>query len=266
MRPVAVVGSLSLDSVDGGPLRIGGGAYYGARALAALERPACVVTRCADSDRPLLGPQLAETGVPATVLGGAATTRFSLSYSGQERQVAVDDVGDPWSVEDVDAVAVQLEACEWVHVAPLLRSDFAATTLARLAHGRTLSLDGQGLVRAARIGPLELDPEFDPALLQHVTVLKLAEEEARALTEDPDFEGLRGLGVPEVVVTFGARGSLVLAGDVRERVHARPLPRDPTGAGDSFAAGYLAARAGGADPLTAARGATDLVARLLESR
>jgi sugar/nucleoside kinase (ribokinase family) len=266
MRPVAVVGSLSLDSVDGGPLRIGGGAFYGARALATLERPARVVARCADEDRAQLAPELAAAGVPATLLGGDATTRFSLTYSGQEREVAVDALGDSWSPEDVDAVAGTLETCEWVHVAPLLRGDFGPNTLAKLAQGRTLSLDGQGLVRSARIGRLELESEFDPRLLEHVSVLKLAEEEAAALTDDRDFETLLGLGVPEVVVTFGARGSLVLAGDVRERVHARRLPRDPTGAGDSFAAGYLAARADGADPVTAARGATELVAKLLEAR
>ena len=264
MRRVAVVGSLSLDSVDGGPLRIGGGAYYGARALAALDRPASVVALCGESDRPALEPQLLAAGVPATVLGGEATTRFSLWYSGQEREIVVERVGDAWTKDVATAAAGALESCEWIHVAPLLRSDFPPETLARLAQGRRLSLDGQGLVRADRLGPLVLDPDFDSALLEHVTVLKLAEEEARALTDDPDFGALLRLGVPEIVVTFGARGSLVLTDDIRERIHAPRLPRDPTGAGDSFAAGYLAARADGAEPVSAARSATDLVARLLE--
>ena len=263
MRPVAVVGSLSLDSVDGGPLRIGGGAYYGARALTALAYPARVVARCADADRTTLQPQLEAVGVPATVLAGRTTTRFSLQYSGQERQVVVESVGDGWSTKDAAAVNRALADCDWLHVAPLLRSDFPAATLAVIARGRRLSLDGQGLVRVARPGPLELDPDFDPALLEHVTVLKLAEEEAQTLTDDPEFTPLLELGVPEVVVTFGARGSLVLGEGIRERIHAPRLPHDPTGAGDSFAAGYVAARSAGEGPVAAARGATDLVARLL---
>src|SRR5206468_93853 len=80
---------------------------------------------------------------------------------------------------------------DWVHVAPLARSDFPVETLAELARGRRLSLDGQGLVRPAEIGPLRLDGGYDPALLRAVTVLKLAEEEALLLADGLD-EGSRG--------------------------------------------------------------------------
>jgi sugar/nucleoside kinase (ribokinase family) len=266
VQSVGVVGSLSLDSVEGGPLRIGGGSYYGARALAALGRPASVVARCGEADRPRLEPELRSLGVPTTVLAGRATARFELAYDGELRAVVVGSVGDPWRIADVDAAEEALGHCEWLHVAPLLRGDFSPEAIARLARGRQLSLDGQGLVRAARTGPLELDSDFDQALLEHVTVLKLAEEEAQTLTEDPGFRSLVDLGVPEVVVTFGARGSLVLTAGSTEAVPAPQLPYDPTGAGDSFAAGYIAARADGLGPVDAARSATDLVARLLVER
>ena len=73
------------------------------------------------------------------------------------------------------------DAGGWVHVAPLLRSDFPAETLAALARGRRLSFDGQGLVRASEPGPLRLDADFDPAMLEHVQILKLAEEEAEVV-------------------------------------------------------------------------------------
>ena len=59
---------------------------------------------------------------------------------------------------------------------------------------------------------------------------------------------MRGLGVPEVVVTFGAGGSLVLTRDAALRVAARPARGDPTGAGDAFSVAYLSARAGGHRP------------------
>ena len=53
-----------------------------------------------------------------------------------------------------------------------------------------------------------------------------------------------------------------------ERVPARPVEDgiDPTGAGDAFAVSYLAARADGHAPVSAARRATALVAALLLGR
>ena len=105
-------------------------------------------------------------------------------------------------------------------------------------------------------------------MLRHVDVLKLAEDEARVLVGEPDEESLRSLGVPEVVVTLGSRGSMVLANGKLERVPAQPVPGkiDPTGAGDAFAAAYLVSRAGGHAPVAAARRATALVAGLLGRR
>jgi sugar/nucleoside kinase (ribokinase family) len=100
-----------------------------------------------------------------------------------------------------------------------------------------------------------------------VSVLKLAEEEARTLVGEPDEDALRSLGVPEVVVTLGSRGSLVLAEGRLERVPARAVDgADPTGAGDAFSAAYLVSRASGHAPAASARRATALVAGLLGRR
>ena len=73
--------------------------------------------------------------------------------------------------------------------------------------------------------------------------------------------------VPEVVVTLGSRGSLLYAGGEEHRIETEPVSGvDPTGAGDAFAVGYLAARSGGAEPLAAARCASGLVTELLSRR
>ena len=131
----------------------------------------------------------------------------------------------------------------------------------------SLSLDGQGLTRPRREGPLELDADFDHGLLEHVSILKLAEEEAHVLVGELSAAALRELGVPEVVVTLGTRGSLVYADGRLERVEAHPIAAaDPTGAGDAFATTYLAARADGHAPAASARRATALVASLLTGR
>jgi sugar/nucleoside kinase (ribokinase family) len=265
VRPIALVGNLAVDHIDGHPPRIGGGAFYGARALRQFGRPGLVVTSCAQEDRAALLPRIAALGVPVTWRPGASTSEFSIRYVDERREMMVERLGPSWRPADVRIP--ELAPVEWVHAAPLVRSDFPAEALAALAEGRRLSLDGQGLVRPGRTGPLELDADVDLDLLRDVSVLKLAEEEAEALLGRVDRASLAGLGVPEVVVTYGLRGSVVLADDRFQEVRARAiLDVDPTGAGDSFAIAYLAARSDGFSPFAAARRATALVAALLTGR
>ena len=264
MRPLAVVGNLSRDLVDGGLPRAGGAPFHGGRALRALGCPALVGAKCAHGDRDSLLTPLVRLGLPVLWRGGSSTATFSFRYEGDRRVMEVHMLGDPWTVQDLHG----LEQAEWVHVGGLARSDFPAATLAELARDRRVSFDGQGLVRPDRTGPLALDDDYDPEVLRHVSILKLAEEEAQALVGGPDEDALRALGVAEVVVTLGSRGSLVLADGKLERVAAQPAGEeiDPTGAGDAFAAAYLVSRSSGHPPLAAARRATVLVAGLLGRR
>jgi sugar/nucleoside kinase (ribokinase family) len=262
VRPVAVVGNLSRDLVDG-ELRAGGAPLHAARALRVLGWPAIVAVKAADADRRLLLPPLVRLGVPVLWRGGDSTAAFSFRYDGDRREMVVEALGPSWAPADLRG----LERAEWVHVGALARSDFPAATLAPLARERRVSFDGQGLVRPDRTGPLRLDPDYDPEVVRHVSVLKLAEEEARTLVGEPDEDALRSLGVPEVVVTLGSRGSLVLAEGRLERVPARAVDgADPTGAGDAFSAAYLVSRASGHAPAASARRATALVAGLLGRR
>jgi len=265
VRSLAVIGSLSRDVVSGGEPRIGGGSWHAARALRALRLGATIFAKCGEAERPDFQRQLATTGLPTTLAVGGETTGFSMSYDEHGiRTMAVDAVGEPWRARE--ASPDLLRTVEWLHVAPLLRSDFDAETLERLANGRRILFDGQGLVRVPATGPLALDGEFDRDVLRHIAILKLAEEEARAIIGDAELETLVELGVPEIVVTFGLEGSLVLARGVATRVAAHTVHADPTGAGDAFAVAYLAGRAGGHAPVSAARRATALVAALLAGR
>ena len=266
MRPVAVIGNLASDVVDGGAPRVGGGAFHAARALCLLDRPAHVVTKSAEVDADALLPPLRALGLPVHWRAANGTARFTFRYDGDARVMRMDEVGEPWSVADVRGwVADALGDADWVQVAPLARGEFPAETLAELARGRRLLLDGQGLVREPRTGPLSLAGDPDPAVLRHVTVLKLAEEEAGPLIGGYGEAALRTLGVPEVLVTFGARGCILLSdGELSAVPAARVVDVDPTGAGDAFGAGYVAARSAGEPPLAAAYLAAELVADLLE--
>lgn len=259
-----MIGPLARDVVDGGGERIGGGPWHAARALRALGQEALVVAKCGEPERRSYLRRLAALGLPVSLAAAGETTAFSFRYDDEgRREMRVEAIGEAWNAGDEPERG--LRQVDWVHVAPLLRDDFAPETLERIARRRRLLLDGHGLVRVRRLGPLGLDADFDRALLRHVSILKLADEEAQAILGDSALEDLRDLGVPEVLVTFGADGSLVLTRDGAVRVAARSARGDPTGAGDAFSVAYLSARAHGHGPASAARRASALVSALLSN-
>jgi len=258
MRGIAVIGNLTRDVVDGGSPRVGGAPFHAARALRLLGGRSRVVARCAEADRRTLLPPVISLGVPVFWVRSSTTASFDLRYGGEERELTLLDAGEPWSVDDVRDVG----RSAWVQVGALSRAEFPPPVLAALARDRRLALDGQALVRPARVGPVHLDADFDDAVLRHVSVLKLAEAEAEVLGGE---ERLAALGVPEVLITLGSRGALLLSGGRRDVVPVRRIESaDLTGAGDAFLAGYVWARAAGHRPLSAARAAGSTAARALE--
>jgi len=235
---LAVIGHLSRDVVAGGAPRIGGGPWHAARALAAFGTDAVVIAACGAADESAFRAELETLALPFRLHVGETTTALSFSYDASgTRTMMVDATGERFE-PDVDA--------DWVHVAPLLRGD---VVIPRAAH---VLLDGQGLVRRPALGPLQLDADFDADILRGVSILKLSEEEAAVV-------GV--VDVPELVVTDGVRGATVNG----THIPADPVDADPTGAGDMFAAGYLAARAAGAEPVEAGRSASGFVSELLSN-
>lgn len=258
MRGVAVIGNLSKDVIDGSRPRVGGAPYHAARALRLLGGSSRVVARSAEADRRALVAPLAALGVPWTWREAPATTTFDIVYDGEEREMSIGDPGSPWTLDDARAVG----RAEWVQVGGLTRGDFPPDVLALLARDRRVALDGQALVRPAAAGRLVLDADFDPDVLRHVTALKLNEEELETLGGE---ERVAELGVPELLLTHGSTGALLIARGVRERIPVRRIDTpDPTGAGDAFLAAYAWARASGHRPGSAARHAATAAARVLE--
>ena len=265
MRPLAVIGHLSRDVVADGTPQIGGGTWHAARALRGLALSATIFAKCGELERRDFQRQLVTCGLPSTLAVGGVTTGFSMSYDEHGiRTMSVEAIGEPWGARE--APTDLLRRVEWLQVAPLLRSDFSVETLAGSRADGGSSTTARDSCAVPEVGPLVLDGDFDRDLLRHIAILKLAEEEARAIIGDADLESLAELGVPEIIVTFGLDGSLVLADGAATRVPARPVRADPTGAGDAFGAAYLAARADGHAPVSAARRATALVAALLAGR
>lgn len=136
---------------------------------------------------------------------------------------------------------------------------------------RTRLIAALGALRARGVLTV-FDPNYRPRLwndaaealdcfdaVWRVTALALPSQDDEAMlrpgsTADSTADRLREAGVDEIVVKDGAAGPVVATASARTRLD---LPRatevtDTSGAGDSFNAGYIAARLGGAQPHQAA--------------
>ena len=261
MRRLGVVGLVSLDRVDGGLPRLGGAPVYAARALRLLGHPAVVATKLADEDR----PRLAALGVPVVARSAGRTIGFRIENDGDRRSLEIDELGEPWTEEEARGwLGAALAGCDWVHAGALTRADFPAATLAALARGRKVSLDGQALVRRPEVGPLRLDADYDPEVLRRVDLLKLARDELDALGCELNEGSLAARGVRGGVVTRGREGAVVFADGLAEHVPTFPLEGvDPTGAGDAWTTAYIEYRRRRHSPVSAARLANGAVSALL---
>ncbi|MBH30640.1 MAG: sugar kinase [Candidatus Marinimicrobia bacterium] len=88
-------------------------------------------------------------------------------------------------------------------------------------------------------------------LLSSVDVLLLNESEAALLTETDDIassvDSIQNSGPENVIIKRGGAGATLFTGDDQTHVPVYPIERlaDPTGAGDSFGGGFMAALANG---------------------
>jgi sugar/nucleoside kinase (ribokinase family) len=264
---IAAIGNLSLDRIADAMPRAGGTVFYSARTFARLGADARIAVSCAEDDAPTFERAFEGIALPVAWYLSETTTAYRFRYPSTGRRVMrLDSVGKAWRPnEAVQAVG----DAAWVHVGALVRTDFPPETLAALAGGgRKLLVDGQGLVRTPVLGPLRSNRDIGD-VLRYATMLKLDDREAELLAGNATPDSVRSLGIPEVVLTLGRRGSFIVTpkgvvaavegADIRQSV-------DPTGAGDTYSAAYLVARAGGAEPDEAARSATDVVAEFLDAR
>ena len=247
---VGVVGQTARDLISGpeggAPAeRLGGAPVYSARALRFAGHEPVVVAK---------GPRLdGAVNLPAT---GTFVSRLELLAGGLRQ--TIEATGDPFTArEAVDAILPALAGCRWALLGGQTAGDFPPETIAALVDaGLRVIVDAQGLARGPDPGPVRLRP-FALAALDGATAVKLNEDEAQALGVGRDERALRRLGLPEVVVTLGERGALVVAdGESAFVAPTAPPFANPPGAGDSWAALYAAARSAGVDPGASAEQAT----------
>jgi ribokinase len=258
-----------------GAVRVGPGgsaANVAAWARAAGARARLVAGRGGDLAGRLLAAALAERGIELAPDGPApaATGAMLVVMEAGERSF-VADPGANLHLAETD-VAAALDGADAVFISgyPLLRpATGAAAVAAAAAAGRA----GVPAVVDAASWPLLDGAAGEPVLAAAAlagTLLANRDEAATlAGTSQPAAAGARlAARVGTVVVKCGPEGVLVCAAE-RPSVPV-PAPAvaavDVTGAGDAFAAGFLAARAGGADPVEAARAGTRLAAAAVTTR
>jgi ribokinase len=285
-RPVLVLGDLMVDVVArmSAPLAVGsdtpaqvtsrpGGSGANVAAwLAVAGAPVTLVARAGDdaagrSAVDLLGGH----GVTSAVAfdGDLATGTCVVLVAPDGERSMLPDAGANAALGVADLPAGAFAAGAHLHVAgyALLREgsprDAAREALRRArAAGMTTSLDPSSSAPLAAFGA-----ERFLALAGRVDVLLPNREEARALTGEADpAAAARALAAHagEVVVTLGADGALWTEGEQVLSAAAAPAsPADTTGAGDAFAAGFLAAWLAAAGPEAALEAGNGLAARAL---
>lgn len=263
-RDGTIIANLALDQVDGGDWTPGGCPTFAQTVFGIMDAHGALLTSCGAEDRSLFDGALAD-GVDLQLIVAEHTTRFAIDYTGDDRTMVLHSIGHSWTEADVEHLRID---SEWVHLAPLTRADFPVATVAALAREHRVSYDGQGLVRRPQLGPLQVDAGYDPELLRHLSVLKLADDEAQIVGGGADPAQIaQGLGVPEIIFSHGSRGAEVAcAGEMTHLEPRRVYSGNVTGAGDSLMTAYVVARQRGHGPVAAAREAISVVETVLQAR
>ena len=258
-----------------GAIRLGPGgsaANVAAWAVAAGGRARLVAGRGDDLAGRLLAAALEERGIglhPGDPVGGASGAMLVVMEAGERTFVA--DPGANLRLGEGD-VAAGLEGAGAVFVSgyPLLRPPGRAAAMA--AAGAAGRAGVPAVVDAASwplLGGGAGEPVLEAAALAGTLLANREEAAALAGLPDPGVAGTAlAARVGTVVVKCGPAGALVCAGGGPPRPVPAPAAEvvDVTGAGDAFAAGYLLARAAGADPVEAAGSGAALAARAVATR
>lgn len=220
----------------------GGTAFYFSKALKHFDINCMLLTAVAESEMPVI-TKLAAEGIKAHALPSEHSVFFENIYSHNQdhREQNVLSVADPFSNETMPGIHAAI-----YHLGPLLCDDIPVDMIKLLASKGLVSLDVQGYLRSVHNKKvIYADWKDKVAALPYISILKANELEMEILsgTHDP-HKGARylaGLGVKEVIITLGSKGSLVLENDIFYEIPAyQPTAViDATGCGDTYMAGYL---------------------------
>jgi sugar/nucleoside kinase (ribokinase family) len=250
---IAVVGHLSIDTIIL-PSRtkpfviLGGAATYTSFAAKSLDATASVISKVGGNFPNAYIWWLGQEGIDlscVTKSENEPTTCFELSYTKDlsERTLKLKSKGPILSPDDVPK-DFRVKA---VHIAPIA-NEIPYELVERLKGcADVLSLDPQGLLRSFdEEGNVTENASVDYRIFSLINIFKSSQNEIYALTGESDLKhaikAIHDVGVETVIVTMGAKGSVLSVEGAQYNVEACPsqVLVDPTGAGDVFIGSFLA--------------------------
>jgi sugar/nucleoside kinase (ribokinase family) len=251
---ICVIGSFSLDSImvsgrDKAFHNLGGATTFTSFAVKTLGEPASVISRVGGDFPEAYLWRLREEGIDVSAVKRYPqefTTSFELSYNTDfsERLLKLTCKGSPIGLDDIP---YDLSA-KAIHIAPIA-DEISYETMEHLKSCCDfLSFDPQGLLRCFDENgnvSLSLQRQVDKRFLSLVNVCKVSLDELFVLTGlselDAAVKAMHDVGVETVIVTMGAKGSLLSFEGICYSVPAckSSMIVDPTGAGDVFIGAFL---------------------------
>lgn len=238
-----------------------GGSAANVAASAATRHPTRFIGRVGDDTvGDALVRELERAGVEVRVQRGARTGAIVILVDDDGERTMVTDRGASAELQPIDAA--WLEDAEWLHLplygfaAPVARGALVDAAARVRRRGIPISLDLSSVATMRELGSAALAHLIED--LQPSVVFANADEAASAAQ--------RGLPQPGTwVIKRGADAVRILLGGEESLVPVEPVADvvDTTGAGDAFAAGFIAATLGGAAPRRAASAGNALARRAL---
>ncbi|MEZ0484392.1 PfkB family carbohydrate kinase [Fibrella aquatica] len=251
MIDICTIGHLSLDKVTT-PRTVaympGGTSFYFSKALSQADLTYQLITALSSKENYIVD-ELRSDGIDVYAIPSPHTVYFQNAYDEDlnNRQQHVLRKAIPFSSSQLPPVTAKI-----FHLGPLLSDDIPSQLLEELAQKGLVSLDIQGYLRRVwRKKVIYQDWADKKRVLPKVHTLKANEFEMQLVTGQKDILGgatyLADLGVKEVIITLGDRGSLIYTGGTLYKIPSFKPPTlvDTTGCGDTYMAGYLLKRVKG---------------------
>lgn len=232
----------------------GGSAANTAASLASLGEPVVFVGKVADDplgkvfshDIRAAGVSFDQTALDPSpeTLGGVGTGRCLILVTPDAEKTMCTNLGAGALLDPSDIDATTISAADVVYLEGYLygdrHTDRAVEEIIRIA-GSACTKVALSLSDPAWV---DMNAQHFDRILDQVDLLFANEEEARRMAGSSDVESAAQYLAKRcniVVVTLGAAGSVVRTGEETVRVPAAPVDHvvDTTGAGDSYAAGFL---------------------------
>lgn len=252
MYDICTIGHITLDKVvtaQSVKFMPGGTSFYFSKALRQFDVDYMLVTALAEKENHILSA-LRDENIQIFSQPSEFTVFFENIYSANQdhREQNVLHKAAPFTTAQMPDIEARI-----FHLGPLLSDDITVDLLKSLAAKGTVSLDIQGYLRYVKDQKvLYKDWADKKEALPHVSILKANEFEMEVVTGTSDVRKgaayLADLGVKEVIITLGSKGSLIYVDNDFFRIPAyKPTAIvDATGCGDTYMAGYLSKRIQGA--------------------